>query len=279
MDYALHLAVLVLIWASLGLSQGLISGYLGILAIHQAAAWGIGAYTAALLNRLWGLPLGVTLIPGALVAGLALFAITALIGRGRRDDQVIASLCIQIIVVALFVNLTSITGGPLGITGIEWGGPSDQRARAVASLAVAAGLLAATAGLYVLLSRTRFPKEWLIMRDDRAFAESVGIDAAGARSLATFLAAATAGAAGTIFAHYATFIEPNTFGLAESVAILAIATVGRAPNVIGVLVAALVIILAPELLRNIGFGADVAANVRQGLFGLLLIVAIFRLKR
>ncbi|MDP1736528.1 MAG: branched-chain amino acid ABC transporter permease [Caulobacter sp.] len=279
MDYALHLAVLVLIWATLGLSQGLISGYLGILAIHQAAAWGIGAYTAALLNRLWGLPLGVTLIPGAVVAGSALFAITALIGRGRRDDQVIASLCVQVVVVALLVNLTSITGGPLGIAGIEWGGPGDQRARVLASLGAAAGLLAATAGLYVLLSRTRLPREWLVMRDDRAFAESIGVDAGGARSLATFLAAASAGAAGTIFAHYATFIEPSTFGLAESVAILAIATVGRAPNVGGVLVAALVIVLAPEVLRNIGLGADVAANVRQGLFGLLLIVAIFRLRR
>lgn len=279
MDYALHLAVLVLIWASLGLSQGLISGYLGILAIHQAAAWGIGAYTAALLNRLWGLPLGVTLIPGAVVAGSALFAITTLIGRGRRDDQVIASLCVQVVVVALLVNLTSITGGPLGIAGIEWGGPPDQRARTVASLVAAAGLLAATAGLYFLLGRTRLPREWLIMRDDRAFAESIGVDAGGARSLATFLAAASAGAAGTIFAHYATFIEPSTFGLAESVAILAIATIGRAPNVVGMLVAALVIILAPEVLRNIGLGADVAANVRQGLFGLLLIAAIFRLRR
>lgn len=279
MDYALHLAVLVLIWASLGLSQGLISGYLGILAIHQAAAWGIGAYMAALLNRLWGLPLGVTLIPGAVVAGSALFAITALIGRGRRDDQVIASLCVQVVVVALLVNLTSITGGPLGIAGIEWGGSPDQRARTVASLTAAAGLLAATAGLYFLLGRTRLPREWLIMRDDRAFAESIGVDAGGARSLATFLAAASAGAAGTIFAHYATFIEPSTFGLAESVAILAIATIGRAPSVVGILVAALVIILAPEVLRNIGLGAAVAANVRQGLFGLLLIVAIFRLRR
>lgn len=279
MDYGLHLAILVLIWATLGLSQGLLSGYLGILAIHQAAAWGIGAYTAALLNRAWGLPLGATLLPGAAVAGLTLFAITTLIGRGRRDDQVIASLCVQIIVVALFVNLTPITGGPMGVAGIEWGGASAQRARAVASLVAAAGLLSATVGVYVLLGRTRLPREWLIIRDDRAFAESIGVDVGGARSLATFLAAAAAGAAGTIFAHYATFIEPGTFGLAESVAILTIATIGRAPNVVGTLVASLVIILMPELLRNAGFGAEVGANLRQGLFGILLILAIFRLRR
>lgn len=276
MDYALHLSVLLLIWASLALSQGLLTGYLGILAVHQAAAWAIGAYASAILDRTYGLPLGTSIIPSAMIAGAAMAGVIGLVSRGRRDDQVIASLCLQIIVVALITNLPQLTGGPLGIVGIGHASEFDQRARTLFCLIAAACVLGAILSAYLVLGRTRLPGEWIVVRDDRAFAESLGIDAGGARARAAFLAAAGAGAAGAVFAHYATFIEPNSFGLAESVAILAIAVIGRAPGVLGVLIASALIILAPEVLRGIGLSAALAANLRQGLFGIVLIVAIVR---
>jgi len=278
-DYALHIAVLIMIWSTLALSQGLLTGYLGVLAVHQAAAWGVGAYTAALLSRLWHLPLGLTAIPGALAAGVLMLAIGGVVAAGRRDDQVIASLCIQILVIESLLNFTGLTGGSFGISGIELGFAGGQRERMYAVLIAGAVLLVATLGLYAALRRTRLPQEWVLVRDYRPAAEAVGIDAGAARATALFLSAAIAGASGTLFAHYATFIEPQTFGLAESVAILSIAVIGRAPSTWGVLLAALVIVLMPEALRALGLSGELTANIRQALFGVLLVSAIFWLRR
>jgi branched-chain amino acid transport system permease protein len=273
-DYALHLAVLVAIWSVLALSQGLLTGYLGLLSIHQASAWAIGAYAAALLERGLGLPLGVTLVPGALAAGLVVTGGTFLVARGRRDDQVVASLCFQIIVVGLLVNLSSLTGGTNGLANIGWGGPDAARLRALACLGCAIILLSITIAIYVYLGRSAVALNWRIIRDNRDYAESLGLDAAGARLKCAFLAACLAGAAGTIFVHYTTFIEPRSFGLPESVAILSMAVIGQAPSVRGVLAATLLIILVPEALRSLGTDPAIQGNVRQAMFGGLLILAI-----
>jgi branched-chain amino acid transport system permease protein len=274
-DYALHISVLVTLWATLALSQGLITGYLGVLAVHQAAAWALGAYTAALLDRLVDAPLAVAILPAALVAGLVMLVLGRAVGSARRDDQVVASLCIQILVIQSLLNFQPLTGGPFGIGGI--GSESlSQGARAFASFVWSAALLACVIGFYFWLQRTRVPASWIMVRDDRAWAESFGIDVGGARAQAMFAAGLFAGAAGAVFAHYLTYIEPSTFGLPESVAMLAIAVIGRAPHVVGVLMAAIIIITLPEALRSIGLSASAAANIRQALFGLFLIVAMFR---
>lgn len=272
-DYLAHLLLILLIWASLALSQGFLSGYLGLLAVHQAAAWGIGAYTAALLNRGLGLPLGATMLPGAAAAAVILTGLTYLVARGRRDDQVVASLCVQIIFVALCTNL-ALTGGANGLTDIGWGGPDVQRLRLFACLAAAAMLLLVSIILCRWIARQGSALKWRLIRDDEQYAASLGISTARARVACSALAAAIGGAAGTIFAHYATFIEPQTFGLGQSVAILSIAVLGRSPQIIGVLLATMFVVLMPELLRLVEGASNYGANLRQAMFGLLLLIAI-----
>lgn len=278
MDYARHLLVVVTIWLSLALSQGLITGYLGILAVHQAAAWAIGAYVAALLNQTFGAPLWATLLPSGVIAALVMGGLTVSVAGGRRDDQVTASLCLQVVLIGLINNLRDVTGGPFGIAGIG-GGSASLSARDYAALSSGGLVLAATMGAYLLLRRGRLAGEWLLLRDDRTFAESLGINARAARLGAAALAAGVAGAAGAVFAFFLTYIDPSAFGLAESVAILAIAVIGQAPSIAGVIAATICLVLAPELLRTIGIGAQWMANARQGLFGAVLIAAVWFARR
>lgn len=273
MDYELYLAIIVLIWVSLGLSQGVVSGYLGILAINQAASWGIGAYTAALLNTRYGLPLGVTALPGGLAAGVFAMLSGWLVGSARREDQVITSLCIQIIVIEAFLNFSAVTNGPLGIANIGGGGGYEERS--VWALVAAAALAVVTAGVFAALRATRLSTAWLLIRDDRPTAESLGIDVAKLRSLAFFYSAFVAGVAGTIYAHYMTFIDPQSFGLTQSVAILTIAIIGRAPSLVGICAAAAILVLLPEALRFEGIGGVYTANLRQALFGAFLVISLF----
>ena len=279
-EYLIHLAVLILIWSALGLAQGVMTGYLGLLTIHLAASWGIGAYVAALLYLSEGIPIGITALPAAIVAGTFAMIVGRIIGHARSEDQVAASLCIQIIVVELMLNLKSVTNGPLGLSGIDWGGGEDlAMIRDLGTLIAATTVFAAAIITIVMLRRTMLPQQWMLIRDDHDMAESLGIDSARARSIALFISAAIAGAAGSIYAHHITFIDPQSFGLAQSVAILTIAIIGRAPFIPGVIIATMVLLLIPEALRFLNVVPEYTANIRQILFGLFLVLSLFLIRR
>src|SRR6185436_1797939 len=86
------------------------------------------------------------------------------------------------------------------------------------------------------------------------------------------VSASLAAVAGSIFASYITFIDPSTFALLESVFILAIVILGGLASHKGAVIGATTLILLPEILRFVGFPSDIAAQMRQVVYGVLLIV-------
>jgi branched-chain amino acid transport system permease protein len=85
------------------------------------------------------------------------------------------------------------------------------------------------------------------------------------------LSAGMAAIAGSLFASYITFIDPSTFTLNESIFILAMIILGGLANIRGAVVGAVFLILLPEILRFVGFPTDIAAQMRQVVYGALLI--------
>ena len=81
-----------------------------------------------------------------------------------------------------------------------------------------------------------------------------------------------AAVAGSLFASYITFIDPTSFVLMESVFILAIIILGGLANLRGAILGALFLILLPEILRFIGFPSDIAAQMRQVIYGIILVL-------
>ena len=86
------------------------------------------------------------------------------------------------------------------------------------------------------------------------------------------IGAALAAVAGALFASYITFIDPSTFTLNESIFILAIIILGGLASNRGALLGAVALVLLPEALRFVGFPSDIAAQMRQVVYGLLLII-------
>ena len=78
--------------------------------------------------------------------------------------------------------------------------------------------------------------------------------------------------AGSLFASYITFIDPTQFVLFESIFILAIIILGGLANLKGSILGALFLIVLPEILRFVGFPVDIAAQMRQVVYGFLLII-------
>ena len=83
-----------------------------------------------------------------------------------------------------------------------------------------------------------------------------------------------AGIAGSLYAHYITFIDPSSFTMMESIAILLMVVFGGMGNLKGSVLGATILIILPELLRFVGIPTSVAAPIRQMLYGLLLVVVM-----
>lgn len=110
------------------------------------------------------------------------------------------------------------------------------------------------------------------VREDEEVIQVFGYNTPYYKLVIFLVGAGMASIAGSLFATYITFIDPSTFTLNESVFILSIIILGGLANNRGAVLGAACLILLPELLRFVGFPSDVAAQMRQLVYGLLLVL-------
>jgi branched-chain amino acid transport system permease protein len=137
--------------------------------------------------------------------------------------------------------------------------------------AVYAILAAACIALLHYLTTSAFGRALNSVRDDDVAAIALGKDVRSIRIRSLTLSAAGAGLAGAMYAHYVTYIDASSFTFTESVYILSLVIVGGVATTRGPILGAIVLVLAPELLRFVGFSTNADANIRQLLYGALLI--------
>lgn len=269
MAYLIHLATLIGLYGILGLSLNLLVGFTGLISAAHTAFYGLGAYTAALLLVAAGWSFWLALpLAMLLAAGLALL-IGLVLSRFRDDYYVLASVGFTVIVYSLFLNLQSITRGPLGIPGI----PRPHFFSTNFSFLLFTFAVCLLTYLFCRwLTTSSFGRVLKAIRDDEVAIQVFGYRAAHYKLLIFMIAAGFAGLAGALYASYITFIDPSTFNLPESIFILAIIILGGLANLRGSLLGAVALVLLPELLRFVGFPSDIAAQMRQLAYGVILIL-------
>jgi branched-chain amino acid transport system permease protein len=273
MNYILHILTMIAVYVILGLSANLIVGYGGRLSLCNAAFYGIGAYAYALPVVNLGLPSWVALPAAIFAGGISALVIGTIALRLHGDFFVLATLGFQTIVFACLYNLTEITKGPYGIAGI----PRPRILGLSFNAPLAMFLFAATVAAIVWwiclqLAQSPFGRTLQAVRDDALAAQSLGKDPLRFTLTAFVFVGSLAALGGALFAAYASYIDPTSFTLDESVSILCIVIVGGAGTIRGPIIGAIILVLLPELLRFIGLPDVVAANLRQIIYGLLLIV-------
>ena len=281
--YFLHLLIYIGIYAILGMSLNLITGYTGLLNLGHAAFWGIGAYTSVLLV-LAGIPWLLALVASAVLAGLAGLLIGFPSLNLRGDYFAVATLGFGEIIRSILINWSEVTRGPLGIPGIprpEVMGFVFESNEAFLALVLALAFLT-----YVFLrrlTRSSFGRVLRAIREDEIAAQALGKDVNKYKLTAMGIGAGFAGIAGGLFAHYITFIDPTSFVLNESVLMLLIVVFGGMGSLEGSLVGAVALVLLPEPLRLIGANSDITwlktgfAQVRMAVYALVLLLVIIRL--
>jgi branched-chain amino acid transport system permease protein len=275
MDYLLHIAVMVSLYAILAVSFNLLIGFAGLFALSQAAFFGVGAYTTAILATKLGLGFPVPLIAGVLLTAALgmLVALPAL--RIGGDHLVIVTLALQIIVIAIMVNWRSVTGGTDGISAIPkivlWGTPLDTPAR---FLPMAIAGAAACLAVAWRLAASPFARAVRAMRENEQAVQAVGKNVVAIKLTVFAVSAGLAAVAGGLYAHYISYVSAETFTLDVMIYILAMVILGGTGNLWGSLLGAVLLTALPELLKFVTLPPDIADKSRQILYGLALIAIL-----
>jgi branched-chain amino acid transport system permease protein len=280
MEFALHVLITITIYTVLAVSLDLLVGHTGLVSLSTAALYGIGAYTSAILTSTIGLPFLWGMLGGVACAALLSLPIGWSALRLRDDYFVMATFAFQMIIFDIFNNSLRLTRGPLGISNIAHpslaGWLIDSHARFLMLTAPAA------VAAYLLLwriSASPFGRVLHAVREDSDFAESLGKDSHRFKLIIVLISGALAGLAGSFYAHYITYIDPSSFTVMESIAVLSMVIVGGAGTLWGPLLGATLLVSLPEVLRLVGLPDSVAANVRQILYGALLLFVLAKRHR
>ncbi len=273
MEYLIHLAILIGIYGILGLSLNLVVGYTGLLSVTHAAFYGIGAYVTALLLTTTGINFFLSLLIGIIITGIISLLIGYVLSRFDGDYYALGSFGFNIIIFSIFLNWQDLTRGPLGIPGISrpeiFGFTFSSNLSFLILTAVLMGLVYWCARY---ITSSSFGRVLKAIREDERAIQVFGYNTLWYKLAIFVIAAMMASVAGALFASYITFIDPSTFTLTESIFILAIIILGGLSNNKGAVIGAICLILLPEILRFVGFPSDIAAQMRQVVYGLILII-------
>ena len=265
--YATNVLNDVGLYAVLALSLNIILGHTGLFNMGHAAFYAMGAYTTAILNTQYGLPILWLMVPSGLVAGLFAFIVVKPIIHLRGDYLLIVTIgIVEIVNIAIVNNVFGLTGGANGIYGI---GRPDLFGHILSKPHQLYYLIWAFVGLTVLLfhflENSRFGRALNYIKQDALAAEGTGINASHYKLAAFVLGAFWAGMAGTLYATKMTLISPESFTFWESVLLFAIVILAGSGSIKGVLLGSFVLITLLELFRDFGsarmlvFGAAMMA--------------------
>jgi branched-chain amino acid transport system permease protein len=257
----------------LAVSLNLINGFTGQFSIGHAGFMAVGAYTAAMISlhggQGWAQAMVAAGLPAFFAQGLALVlavvaggAAAALAGymvglpslRLRGDYLAIVTLGFGEIIRVLLTNIDAV-GASRGLPGIPgW-----------TSFFWVGIWAAAVIALSNNIARSTFGRALFAIRDDEVAAEALGVNTSAYKVMAFVIGAYFAGVAGGLYAHYDSYLNPNSFTFIRSIEVIAMVVLGGMGSVSGSIVAAIVLTVLPEVLRPV-------KDYRMVIYALMLII-------
>lgn len=275
MDYLLHLLVLIGIYSILAISLNLLVGYTGLLSVAQASFFGLGAYISSLLSIHLGIPFLLNVLLSGILAAVASLLISLPTARLHEDYFVIATFSFQIIAFNVFNNWVGLTNGPMGLRNIPYPQILGWEIQSATDFIIVTSCFASFSYFIARqISTSPFGRVLRAIREDEVFPQSLGKNTLRFKIVAFAVSAALASTAGVIYAHYISFINPNSFTVLESVLIISMVIIGGADSRWGPVIGAIILIILPEMLRFVGLPNSISANIRQIIYGGLLVIMV-----
>ncbi len=279
--YTMADGVLMMLLATAAIGLVPLTGYAGQVSLGQAAFYGTGAYTTAVLTTRLGLGAWTALLAGAVLSGLAAYLLGLALFRAAGHYLTLATITVGLIL-EVVVRQPDFTGGAQGLAGVA---PLSLFGTEITDdvsfyYLAAVVLLGATAVVH-LVCRSLFARVLLAVHDSPIAAQSAGVDPVPVKRSMFVLAAVFSSVGGSLYASWSAFVDTGTLGLNLSLQLLIIVTVGGRRSVFGAAAGAFVVVslgrFAKELLPHLSSHAG--GQVEIIAYGLALIVVLRLLPR
>jgi branched-chain amino acid transport system permease protein len=292
-----NFGIQILIYIMLGWGLNIVVGLAGLLDLGYVAFYAVGAYSYALLSTTFHLSFWVLMPVAGLLAALWGMILGFPVLRLRGDYLAIVTLAFGEIIRLVLINWKDFSNGYEGISGIPrpsffgipftpgdngfaalFGIPFSPIHRTIFLFYVILGMALVTAFVTLRLRRLPVGRAWEALREDEIACRSLGINTTNTKLTAFATGAMFGGFAGAFFASRQGFISPESFVFSESAIILAIVVLGGMGSLIGVVIAAVVMIGGTEIMRELDFLKQVFGNdfdptqYRMLLFGFAMVM-------
>ncbi|MBF0434741.1 MAG: high-affinity branched-chain amino acid ABC transporter permease LivM [Magnetococcales bacterium] len=285
--YGLTVAILALIYVLLALGLNIVVGLAGLLDLGFVAFYAVGAYGYALGHHYLGLGFWLSLPLGALLAACCGIVLGFPVLRMHGDYLAIVTLGFGEIIRLVLNNWMDFTGGPNGLRvdfptffGLEFSRHAKEGGIPIheflgidyssntRNIFIYLVLFLVVLLILALVSRLKtmpLGRAWEALREDEIACRSLGINHVTVKLSAFALGAMIGGIGGVFFAASQGFVNPTSFTFFESALILAIVVLGGLGSIPGVMIAAVVLTVLPEMLRDF-------SDYRILVFGLAMVV-------
>ena len=267
-SYILHLTIIILIFTILSLSVDILART-GQVSVGQAAMFGIGAYTSALLFTKFSLTPVLGIVIGGFCALLVAIGLGAITLRMKGIYFSIATICFAETLQVLALMARNITGGAIGVSVPPIFGGN----RIFAYYLILSMLIFAVLIIY-LINNSKFYYAFTAIRENEDVANVIGINPTKYKIFAFMISAFFAGCAGGFYVHYITYIIPyEVFALHISVACLVMPIFGGLYTLEGPIIGAISLKIIEEYLRTaMPYGHMIV-------YGIVLVIVILFLPR
>ena len=248
--YYIHLMVVIGIYAILLLGLDIVVGYVGEVSLGHAALFGIGSYTAGVLNFQLGVPFLLAVPASIVVTGLfgALLALPAL--RVNGPYLAMVTLAFGTIIQILINEMTFLTNGPLGLSVRKpiW---FDHQITGTDYYYIVLVALVLTLFVVQRILKSHLGRAFEALHDSPIASDCMGVSVYGYKVYAFVLSAGVAGLAGSLYTYSEEYISPNTYNFELTILFLLAVIMGGRKTRTGPILGAIIVVMLPNVLSDI----------------------------
>lgn len=261
--YVLYVVNLLMVFVVLALGMHVVIGEAGQFALSHAAFYGIGIYSAGLINSTWHPPFVLSILAGGLLSAVLGYIIGLLALRMRDIYLALATFSFGEAMQWVFLNWEPVTGGSNGMRmqpAELWGFRLTNDLQAYPFVVALTALML---WVTVALARSQYGSALRAVRESDVAAMAMGVNVTRMKQTAFALSAAFAGIAGGMYTLFTSFIHPESLGFQTTILVLTMVVVGGIGSVRGAVAGALAFGLISELLRQ-------ALSLQEIIYGAIL---------
>ncbi len=261
--YVLYVVNLLMVFVVLALGMHIVIGEAGQFALAHAAFFGIGIYTAGIINTAWHPPFVLSILAGGVLSAVLGYLIGYLALRMRDIYLALATFAFGEAMQWVFLSWERVTGGSNGMKmdpATLFGYKLTNDLQAYPFVVVLAALML---WLTVALARSQYGSSLRAVRESDVAAMAMGINVKAMKQSAFAVSAAFAGIAGGMYTLFTSFIHPESLGFQTTILVLTMVVVGGMGSVRGAVAGAIAFGLISELLRQL-------MSVQEIIYGVIL---------